>query len=45
LQKRGLHLTTVSRADAPEEFSGAVRQAIDDYLKHFDFQRGLIAGT
>jgi len=42
LQKRGLHLTPVSRSGNMGEFTEDVRKALDEFLKHFDFQRGLI---
>ncbi len=45
LEKRGLHLTTVSRWSDTEAFTDTVKRKIDDYLKHFDFQRGRIEGA
>ncbi len=42
LQKRGLHLTAVSRAGDPAEFNDELRARLDDMLAHFDFQNGLM---
>ena len=42
LQKRGLHLTTVSRSGVRGEFTDEVRKRLDELLKRIDFQRGLI---
>jgi 4-hydroxy-tetrahydrodipicolinate synthase len=41
LQKRGLHLTTVSRCEGSNPFTGQMRTDLDAFLKTFDFQHGL----
>lgn len=45
LQKRGLHLTTVSRAGDPAEFNDELRTKLDDLFKRIDFEHGLTANT
>jgi 4-hydroxy-tetrahydrodipicolinate synthase len=41
LQKRGLHMTTVSRSLQTGAFTDGDRMNLDELLKHFDFTRGL----
>ena len=41
LQKRGLHLTTISRALMTGPFTDQIRATLDEFLKHFDFAHGL----
>lgn len=45
LQKRGLRLTTVSRAGDPAEFNDELRKKLDDLFKRVDFQHGLLANS
>jgi 4-hydroxy-tetrahydrodipicolinate synthase len=44
LQKRGLHLKTVSRKVADGKFTEDARKNLDDFLAHFDFHTGLLPG-
>lgn len=37
LQKRGLHLTTVSRMEGTEKFNDTIRKTLDNFCAHFDF--------
>jgi dihydrodipicolinate synthase/N-acetylneuraminate lyase len=42
LQKRGLHLTTVTRALTRGALTDEIRQRLDAFLARFDFQHGLV---